>query len=203
MTHQPSKIVSETRVFKGFLSLDVVKAAPPSLRGEGHAPEISREVLRVGDVAGVLLYDPKRDEILLNQQFRMGALMAGATDPCLFELVGGLVDAGETPAEAARREAVEEAGCTVTELEPVAVCYSSPGCLDEVFHLFIGRVDAPRAGLHGLETEGEEIRTHLFPADKVIDMADQGLIPHGMTLLCINWLARHRARLRQKWGVSA
>jgi ADP-ribose pyrophosphatase len=150
-------------------------------------------------VSAVLLYDSRTDEILLNQQFRMGAMLAGADDPFLLECAGGMIDDGETPEDAARREAWEEAGCRVTDLEPVGICYPSAGSVDEKFHLFIGRIDGARAGHHGVELEGEEIRTHIFPAAQVIEMADAGLIPHGVTLICVHWFARHRERLRKKW----
>ncbi len=59
----------------------------------------------------------------------------------------GMVDANETPEQTARREATEESGCEVAELNPIAHYYSSPGGTSEHVHLFVGRTNAPADGI--------------------------------------------------------
>jgi len=71
----PARIISRKQVFKRFFSLDVIEAEPRSLKHEGYALKIEREVMDVGGVVVILLYCPETDEILLNQQFRMGCLL--------------------------------------------------------------------------------------------------------------------------------
>ncbi len=194
-----AKLVSQKCVFERYYTLDVIEAEPKSLKHEGYATLIEREIMRVGHYSVVLLYSPETDEILLNQQFRMGPFIAGDEDPFLFECAMGGIDDGETPADAARREALEEAGCIVGELEHITSCYTCPGTIEDQAHIFVGRVKNPAAGLHGLDHEGEEIKTHLFPAKEVIAMADKNIIRNAITLLTVNWFARHHDRLRAQW----
>jgi ADP-ribose pyrophosphatase len=194
-----ARIVSRKQVFERYFSVEVVEAEPRSLKHDGYLPKIEREVMFIGNVAAVLPYCPETDEILLNQQFRMGAFLADDPDPFLFECAAGGIDDGETPEAAAKRETLEETGCAVLDLAPVGRFYSSPGVLDEVFHLFVGRIAQPKAGHHGLADEGEEIKTHLLPAAKVLEMLDAGAIGNATTAAVIGWFARHHEKLKKKW----
>lgn len=195
-----AKIVSREVVFDGFHRLEVIRLQPKSLKTNSWAGEMEREIFTAGPYSTVLLYIPETDEILLNEQFRLGAYMAQAADPFLYECAAGMIDEGETPEEAAVRETLEETGCHVIALEKVGSFYTSPGCLDEEAYVFIGRIAKAEAGnIFGVEEEGEEIRTHLLPAEKVFEMLDAGLIQNGSSALAINWFARHRDRLRKQW----
>ncbi|MEM6579286.1 MAG: glutamine-hydrolyzing GMP synthase [Pseudomonadota bacterium] len=61
----------------------------------GQSAEVQREVFVATDAAIVLLYDPKRDRVLLVEQFRMGPFGRGDPSPWVLEPVAGRVDAGE------------------------------------------------------------------------------------------------------------
>src|SRR3546814_8545555 len=86
--------------------------------------------------------------------------MAAKDDnPWLIEIVAGIIEDGETPEDMARREATEEAGCTITDIEPIASFYPSPGGSSEYVHIFCGRTDSTGiGGLHGNTSEDEDIR---------------------------------------------
>ena len=198
-TTPAAKILAREMIFDGYHKLEMFRVQPRSLRHGGWAEEMQREVFFGRDIAVVLLYIPETDEILLNQQFRLGAMMAGVEHPFLFECAAGAVDEGETPAEAARREALEETGCDVIDLEFIGESFSSPGCMAEKFYLYMGRIEKAESGIYGHEGEGEEIKTHLLPAASVIKMLDQGDITNITTALMLNWFARNHDRLRQKW----
>jgi ADP-ribose pyrophosphatase len=195
----PAKILSRKTLFEAYHRLEMIRVQPRSLRHDGWADPMDREVFFGKSIAVVLLYKPETDELLLNQQFRLGAMLAGLEDPFMYECAAGAVDAGETPEEAARREALEETGCEVLDIEFFGKSYSSPGCMAEEFHLYVGRIAKAESGIYGEEHEGEEIRTHLLPFKKVIAMLDGGEIPNVTTALALNWFARHRERLRKKW----
>ncbi|HEY0909111.1 MAG TPA: NUDIX hydrolase, partial [Bradyrhizobium sp.] len=73
------------------------------------------------------------DEIVLVRQYRHAARRS------FLELPGGMVDAGETPIEAARRELMEEAGYVVDTLIPVSALYANPASHTNVMHIFAAR----------------------------------------------------------------
>lgn len=199
----PARIVSRKEAFKRYYTLEVVEAEPRSLQHDGYIAMIEREVLRGKGVTAVLLYCPETDELLLNQQFRMGAFLAGDENPFMFECAAGAIDAGENPEDAARREALEETGCAVLHIEPAGWFYTSPGALEERINLFIGRIAKPIAGFHGVEEEGEEIKTHIVSVAKALAMLDDGTIRNATTMLSLYWFIRNRDRLRKKWGFAS
>jgi ADP-ribose pyrophosphatase len=115
-------------------------------------------------------------------------------------LVAGLIDKDENPQAVAIREAVEEAGCVVETLEPIAKYFSSPGGSREFLYLFCGKSDLSRAGgVHGLETEGEDIRVHVMSFDSCWQKLQDGELVNAHTLIAVQWLKLHRDRLRELW----
>jgi ADP-ribose pyrophosphatase len=195
-----AKILSRKTVFKSYHKLDVVSVKPRSLKDPAKwIPEMQREIFFGKTIAIILLYIPETDEVLLNQQFRLGAMLAGEKHPHMLECAAGAVDPGEKPAAAAKRETYEETGCKIIGLEFVGNCYSSPGCMAEQFYMYVGRIKKAKSGIYGHAHEGEEILTHLLPWKKVLSMIDKGEITNVNAALMLNWFARHRDRLRRKW----
>jgi ADP-ribose pyrophosphatase len=60
-----------------------------------------------------------------------------ATGGSLLEAPAGLMDEGESPLEAARRELREECGLDAARWEELGAAWSSPGFTDERVHLFL------------------------------------------------------------------
>jgi nudix-type nucleoside diphosphatase (YffH/AdpP family) len=162
------------------------------------SPVVTRAVFKSADAAIVLPYDPVRDRVLLVEQFRVGPYVRGASDCWSMEPIAGLIDAFETPQDAARREAIEEAGISFNALHTVAEAYPSPGSSSEFFYLFVGIADLPDdiTGLGGEASEAEDIASHLLSFDDFMKTADRGDLKNAPTLLLALWLARHRAALR-------
>jgi nudix-type nucleoside diphosphatase (YffH/AdpP family) len=162
-------------------------------------PVLNRGALFVGEAVVVLPYDPLRDCVLLVEQFRAPVFMAGDPAPWVWEPVAGLIDPGETPEQAARREALEEAGLTLDTLLPAGRMYSSTGSSSEFLNLFIGLADLgshrPQDG--GLAEEGEDIRSRLVTYDDLIEGVDADRWRDMPLVTTALWLARHRDRLRQ------
>lgn len=165
----------------------------------GMSAALERAAFVSGDATVVLPYDPLRDTVLLVEQFRTGPLARGDANPWALETVAGRVDAGETPEEAARREAQEEAGVRLDRLIPAPSHYPSPGAKSEYIHCFIGLCDLPETGpgLGGLEEEGEDIRSHRLPFARMMDLIDSGEIETGPLIVIALWLARLREELRK------
>jgi len=192
------EIVDESIGYSGFWTLKVLRLRFRRFAG-GWSETVRRELHCRGEAVGVLLYDPRLDALGLVEQFRVGAAFR-AGSPWLLELVAGLVEPGETPAEVAVRETAEESGCAIEELVPVAGYYSSPGGTDEYFHLFCARTELSRAAeLHGERGEHEDIRLHVIPYAAVRDLQREGRLDNAHTLIALQWLHMHREELRRAW----
>ena len=193
------EIVERVNCFKGFYQLDRVRLRHELFAG-GMGREISRELFVRHDAVCVLPYDPVRDEVVLIEQFRVGAI--GKVDnPWLIELVAGLIDKDEQPEEVAHREAEEEAGLVFSTLWPMTRYFPSPGGSDEFVHLFLGRCSSDGAGgLHGLEEEGEDIRVRVWAFEDALQAVRDGKIANAATIIALQWLALNRAEVRGLWS---
>jgi ADP-ribose pyrophosphatase len=175
-----------------------------TLRTETFAGELSepfkREALRSGEAVVVLLYDPGTQQIVLIDQFRIAAFLNHLPSPWILECVAGLVDEGETKEAAARREVKEETGCDVKKMEYIGAYLSSPGLSDEMVTIYVGEVEAARAGgVHGHVAEGEDIRTVVLSVDESLAAMDHGAVVNVMAQVALLWFARHGVALRQRW----
>jgi len=194
------QIIQRETVYQGFSRLDRYRLRH-RLYGGGWSEEMEREVFERHATVGVLLYDPQRDAVVLVEQFRLPAHLAGFPSWEL-EIVAGLVDhAGESLEDLARREAKEEAGIEIMDaLVPVHRFLPSPGACTERVDLFCGRVDARGAGgIHGLAQEHEDIKVVVLPYRDAMKLVRGDKIGNGLTTLALYWLAAHRARLRREW----
>jgi nudix-type nucleoside diphosphatase (YffH/AdpP family) len=172
-------------------------------RFDGAMSEVlDRAVLTSGDAVTVLPFDPRRDSVLLIEQFRAGAHARRDPWPWFLETVAGRCDPLEAPEDTARREAVEEAGVTLGRLERVAAYYPSPGVMAEYITAFVGEADLGRAGgtLHGIAEEHEDIRTLVVPLDAALEAVASGEVNNAPLLVTLLWLAQHRRRLAAAWG---
>jgi len=202
MADKKFEILGRETLFQGYFRLDRYHLQHDRFDGTPSGP-FTREVFeRAKQVAGVLLYEPQRDKIVLVEQFRAGPLSLGEP-PWTIEIVLGMVEGNETPEQAVRREALEEANCTVVELHPVARYYSSPGGTSEKIVLFIGRTTAPEDGIVcGLPEENENIRVHVMDAAKAIGLIYANKIRDAQTMVAMQWFAMHHTELRSRWLVS-
>jgi nudix-type nucleoside diphosphatase (YffH/AdpP family) len=159
---------------------------------------VTREAFLAFDAALVLPYDPATDHILLIEQLRFGPLWRDDPQPWVFEPIAGLVDAGEDPADTARREAMEESGLKLGDLEPMVQVYASPGYSTEFFHCFLGVVDLSEftASSNGLASEHEDIRSHVLPFETAMGLVQSGEINAGPLIMMLYWLGAERGRLR-------
>ncbi|MBS1303501.1 NUDIX domain-containing protein [Loktanella sp. SALINAS62] len=158
---------------------------------------LPREVFVGVEAVLVLPYDPLREKLVLVEQIRMGALERGDPNPWILEPVAGMIDAFETPEQAALRETREEAGLDV-RLRHVTSCYPSPGNATDYFHCYIGLADiadeTPWSG--GLAAEHEDLRVHVVTLDHALDLVATGEVNVAPAVMLIYWLAINRAALR-------
>ena len=198
MSKNEIEILDKSCVFDGYFRIDRYRLRHTLHQG-GMSREIVREVFERGNAVGILPFDPDRDELVMIEQFRIGAYAAGA-DPWLTEIVAGIIEQGESAEQVARREIAEETGLEVGDLWPMVRYLSSPGGASETVELFLGRVDARRAGgVHGLEFEEEDIRVFPLPYADAAAMVEQGKIGNAMTLIALQWLTLHRDEVMRAW----
>ena len=192
------QVLAEDTLFAGFNRL--TRLVYRYRRHDGlWSPAIEREVFRRGPAAAVLPYDPLRDAVILLEQFRPGAHLAGQ-DAWQLEPVAGIRRDGEAADDVARREALEEAGCTIGDMEPVCTYLVSPGCVDEAVDVFCGRTDSTTvAEFAGEATEHEDIRVHVLPFARANAELVAGRFQYALTIISLQWLVMNRDRLRQAW----
>ena len=198
MKNDDVEILERKPAYRGYGRIDRYRLRH-RLHDGGVSRAIDREVYDRGHVAAVLPYDPVRDCVVLIEQFRIGAYLAGMR-PWQTEAVAGIIDSGETPEEVARREAKEEADLEIRELVPLYRYLVSPGAITETVALFIGLVDSASAGgVHGLPDEGEDIKVTVVPVSELAGMIEDGRIGNVLTIAAIQWLLLYRDKLRASW----
>ena len=155
------------------------------------------DVLRAGPAAAVLPIDPGRDEVVLLRQFRLAAHLANGRGN-LVEIVAGHVETDEQPAEAARRECVEEIGVAPGLLVELFTYLTSPGMSDEEITLFLGVVDASGVPERaGAAAEHEETVPMRVPIDAALAALAAGTVRNGPLIIALQWLALNRGRLSE------
>ncbi len=159
-------------------------------RSDGSWQTQQRETYDRGNGATVLLYDPDRRTVLLARQFRYPVYVNGHPDGLLLETAAGLLD-DDDPATAIRREAAEELGVVVGELQEVFQVYMSPGSVTERLHFYAApyspRTRATRGG--GLAEEGEDIEVCELAFDDALAGPTDGRVVDAKTVLLLQWAA--------------
>jgi ADP-ribose pyrophosphatase len=136
LMHKPQFSASDVEIlerqtpFQGFFRVDRLTLRHRLYRGGWSGP-LKRELFMRRDAVAALPYDPQRGEILLVEQFRVGALEWRDSPWCL-EMIAGIADKeGESAEDLIRREAMEEAGIVLGEMEQIADYMPSPGGSNE------------------------------------------------------------------------
>ena len=148
----------------------------------------SRETYDRGNGATILLYNLEQRTVLLTSQFRYPAYINGHPDGVLIETAAGLLDSDDAET-AIRREAIEETGHRVGDVEHVFDVFMSPGSVTEQLHFYAAPYDADTretAG-GGLADEGEEIGVLELGIDEALAMIENGRIADAKTIMLLQW----------------
>jgi len=169
----------------------------------GTSEIISRELFDRGHAVVVIPYDPVTDQLILIEQIRVGAFDHNIS-PWLIELVAGIIEEGEDPADVARRETYEETGLETLRCQKIMSYLSSPGGMSERIDLYLAQVNASDiADIAGLSEEGEDIRVFAMDREQAYQALEQGKITNGASIIGIQWLALNYLRIRQEWQSHA
>lgn len=178
-------ILSKDVVYNGFFKILKYRVQHKLFNGGVSAP-YSRELFDRGHAVAVLLHDPNADKVVLIEQFRIGAIESD--NPWVVELVAGMVEAGESVEEVAKREVMEECGAEVGDLHFIAEYYNSVGGSSEVTSLYYSKIDADKfEGIHGLRSENEDIRIVKISTDDFIKKLKQNVFRSATLITAGFW----------------
>ncbi|WP_149095336.1 GDP-mannose pyrophosphatase NudK [Paenibacillus terrae] len=152
----------------------------------------SREVYDRGNGATILLYNRRKQTVVLTRQFRMPTYQNGNETGMLIETCAGLLDK-ETPEESILRETEEETGYRVDCVQKVGEAYMSPGSVTEILYFFVAEYNEDMAtGLGGgLEDDQENIEVVELPFIKALNLVKSGEIRDAKTILLLQYAQIH------------
>ncbi|MDC0045291.1 NUDIX domain-containing protein [Pelagibacteraceae bacterium] len=180
------KVTNKKNLYDGFFKMNEVSLKYKKYDGSW-SNEIKRELFGGAQVSAVLPYDPIKKEIVLIQQFRPGTISRN-TNNYLKEIVAGIIDPGESPEIAAKRECLEETGYKIKKLTSIQGYYPAPGSSESFYHLFLGEVDSKNEKkIMGLDTENEDILVESYNINQVKKMMQNGELINGLSLIAIQW----------------
>ncbi|WP_372860665.1 NUDIX domain-containing protein [Pseudoalteromonas sp.] len=199
-THDDVRLKPIENLYSGFFKINLYQFQHALFAG-GESEVIRREILERGDAVAVLPYDPVTEQVLLIEQIRIGAIKSKHS-PWLLECIAGMTDGSEDYESVVKKEAFEEAGLNLTELEFMLSYLSSPGGTTERLFLYLAHADLSQmsTGIFGLETEGEDIKTHIMHVDEALQRLNSGEIDNAATVISLQWLALNRDKIRKKWA---
>lgn len=170
------------RVYTGrVLNLDIDRVRFP----DGSEGEL--EMIRHPGASAVVpfLSDPygADPQVILIKQYRYAA------GGFVYEIPAGRRDEGEDPIICARRELLEETGCTAGRVESLITIHTTPGFTDERIHLFMAweltRGDVKRERDEFIEVESYRLA-------EVLEMIERGQITDGKTIIALLYTAGFR-----------
>jgi ADP-ribose pyrophosphatase len=122
----------------------------------------------------------RASELVLVWQHRFG------TDALSLELPGGIIERGESPREAARRELKEETGYDAPALDALIQVHPNPALQGNVCHSFLAQ-EAHAAGPTEFD-ENEECELLLVPLSRVRELLAEGHVTHALSVVALQAL---------------
>jgi GDP-mannose pyrophosphatase NudK len=156
-------------------------------RNNGEVIQHKREVYDRGNGATILLYNREKRTVVLIRQFRIATWVNGNKDGRLIETCAGLLDNDE-PEVCIRKEAIEETGYQVGEVQKVFELYMSPGGVTEIVYFFIAEYDESTRANSGGGVEDEDIEVLELPFSEALSMVSNGDIRDGKAVILLQYL---------------
>ncbi len=180
------KIINKKNIYSGFFTMNEITLKYLKYDGSW-SNSVKRELFSGAQVAAVLPYDPVKKEIVLIKQFRPGTISKDV-DNYLEEIVAGIIDPGENPETAAKRECLEETGCEVKKLIPIQNYFPAPGSSESFYHLFLAEIETfDGEKIMGLKTENEDILAKSYNIDDIKRKLHNKEILNGLALIALQW----------------
>lgn len=151
---------------------------------KGEVLRHKREVYDRGNGATILLYNRDKNSVVLTRQFRIATYINGNESGMLIEACAGLLD-DDSPEDCIRKEAIEETGYAVGQVEKLYACYMSPGGVTELIHFFAAEYNDSLRDNAGGGVEDEDIDVLEMPFPDALAMVKDGRIRDGKTIMLL------------------
>ncbi len=142
--------------------------------------EHPRVILTAPDWVNVVALTPER-EALLVRQFRFGV------EANSLEIPGGMVDEGETPAEAAARELEEETGFRAASWAFLGAVHPNPALQRNRCHSYLALGCQPLPS--GRPATDEDLEVVRVPASSLERLIQEGAITHALVVNAVYFAA--------------
>ena len=153
----------------------------------------SREAYDRGNGATILLYNKKKQTVILTRQFRLPTFVNGNESGMLIETCAGLLDK-DNAEDCIRKETEEETGYKISKVQKIFESYMSPGSVTEILYFFVAAYDKEMKVSEGggLEAEQENIEVLELPFEEVYNMIYTGEIKDGKTIMLLQYAKIHK-----------
>jgi ADP-ribose diphosphatase len=145
-------------------------------------------VVEAPDWVNVVAITPD-DQIILIEQYRHG------TGSITLEIPGGIVDPGESPLEAGKRELLEETGYLSDDWVYIGKTHSNPAIQNNTCYTFLAR-NTKRVQAQSPEGT-EDIAVSLTPAKNIPNLISEGKITHALIIVAFYWYFAHTHNMQQ------
>ena len=135
------------------------------------------------DAVVLIMTDPTGEKILISHEFRL------AVGSWVYNFPAGLIDPGETPEVAAKRELKEETGIVAESIEHLTTIATSAGFCDEHLHIYVA------TGLSQEETnrdDDEFMNIIWVPFDEALETCKQATMIDSKTIISLTLYALKR-----------
>lgn len=180
----PSPALADVQVREMTLAPFTLKEVHYRFADELQGARHRSVVFERGDAVAALTYHRELGSFVFVEQFRFPTSAKGPGR--LLEIPAGMIEIGEDPAGALRRELQEETGCTLISARPIATFYPSPGACSERIHLSYAEVQGTPALRAGVDAD-EDIAVVLATATDLRNALETFEITDGKTLLALYW----------------
>lgn len=186
-------IESKKRIFDDFFKIDEAHLRYEKFDGR-MSPVVRRLNFERGDSVAALIFNTGTRRLILVNQFKYPAFEKG--QGWMTEAMAGMINEGEDPESAARREVLEETGYSPRSLEHIYTFYVSPGGTSERIILYYAEVDddCKTGPGGGVASEDEDIVNVEMTLEEALVQVESGDIADAKTIIGILWLHKRLAR---------
>ncbi len=181
-------IKKQRRILDDFFKVDRAVLQHEKFDGTMSEDMVRLNLVR-GEASAALLYNPKKDTIILVKQFRYPVYTRENNNAWTLEIVAGMIENNDSPKATIQREILEETGYETENPEAVSSFYTSPGGSDEIIYLFYAEVNEShkiaRGG--GATDEDENIEVVEMPRQQAFELLENGKIFDAKTIIALLW----------------